>query len=70
MNFEIVRSNALASDAGVAPQADNNGCTNVGCPIINVTCNCEDAFCGNDMDCSFVAVGDGCQEVSINSLNP
>lgn len=71
MNFEIVRPNTLASNAGAASQENIDVyCPDGNCPgEMNVMCNC-DAYCGNNMDCSFVAVGEGCQEVSINCLNP
>lgn len=72
MNFEIVRPNVLAGNAGGASQddvniycPDNNG----NCPgEMNVTCDCN-SNCGN-YNCGFVAVGEGCQEVSVNCLNP
>lgn len=67
MDFEIVRPNTLLSDTGSAPKDANSNCRDF---EINVTCECQDIFCGNNLDCSFVAVGDGCQDVSINSLNP
>ena len=35
----------------------------------NNTCNCGDVYCVN-YNCSFVVVGEGCQEVSINTLTP
>lgn len=64
MDFEIVRPNVLANDVGA-----NLYCLDTYCPPLNNTCNCGDTYCGN-YNCSFVAAGEGCQEVSINTLTP